>query len=69
MKKPPLINTKLKAEHKSDNAILAETPEVRAVEKDSKDERIRKQFAQDTLIHERVKCPVAAMVCCLMHQV
>ena len=68
MKKLPL-NNKLKAEHKSDNAVLMETPEVRTVEKDVQNERIRKQFAQDALIHQRIKCPVTAMVCCLMHQV
>ncbi len=68
MKKLP-SNTKLKAEHKSDNAVLMGTPELRAVEKDSKNERIKKQFTQDALIYQRVKCPIAAMVCCLMHQV
>ena len=68
MKKLPL-RSKLKAEHKSDNAVLMEAPAVGTVEKDSKDERIKKQFAQDALIYQRVKCPVAAMVCCLMHQV
>jgi hypothetical protein len=68
MKKPPL-NSKLKAEHKSDNAVLMGTPKVGTVEKNSENERIRKQFAQDALIHQRIKCPVTAMVCCLMHQV
>ena len=68
MKKLPL-RSKLKGEHKSDNAVLMGTAELRAVEEDSKNERIKKQFAQDALIHQRVKCPVAAMVCCLMHQV
>ncbi len=63
------LNTKLKAEHKSDNAVLTGPPEVRAIKKDSINERIRKQFAQDDLIYQRVKCSVAAMVCCLMHQV
>ena len=69
MKKPPLINNKLKAEHKSDDAVLMGTQEAGIMKKDSKNERIKKQFAQDALIHQRVKCPVAAMVCCLMHQV
>ncbi|WP_373551543.1 hypothetical protein [Haliscomenobacter sp.] len=68
MKKLPL-NNKLKAEHKSDNAVLMETPAARKVAKDNKDERIKKQFAQDALIYQRIKCPVAAMVCCLMYQV
>jgi hypothetical protein len=69
MKKLPL-NNKLKAEHKSDKAVLMEAPAVRTtVEKDSQEERIKKQFAQDALIHQRIKCPAAAMVCCLMHQV
>ena len=63
------LNNKLKAEHKSDKAVLMETPEVSTIDKDSKKERVKKQFAQDALIHQRVKCPVAAMVCCLMHQV
>lgn len=68
MKKLPL-NTKPKAEHKSDNAILMQAAAAKTVEKDRKEEYIKKQFAQDALIHQRVKCPVAAMVCCLMHQV
>ena len=68
MKKLPL-NDKLKAEHKSDDAVLMGTPKVRAIKKDSINERIKKQFAQDALIYQRIKCPVAAMVCCLMHQV
>jgi len=68
MKKLPL-NTKLKAEHMSDNAVLMGTPKVRTIKKASKDDWIKKQFAQDALIYQRVKCPVAAMVCCLMHQV
>lgn len=68
MKKRPL-NSKLKAEHKSDNAVLMGSSKVGTVEKNSENYRIKKQFAQDALIHERVKCPVAAMVCCLMHQV
>ena len=68
MKKLPL-NNKLKAEHKSDNAVLMETPEVRTVEKDVQNERIRKQFAQDDLIYQRVKCPAVAVACCLIDQV
>jgi hypothetical protein len=68
MKKLPL-NTKLKAEHKSEKAALMGTPEVRTVEKDSKNEWIKKQFAQDDIIHQRVKCPVVAMACCLLQVV
>jgi hypothetical protein len=64
------LNNKLKAEQKSNNAILMEAPAVRTtLEKDSKEEQIKKQFAQDALIHQRIKCPIAAMVCCLIHQV
>lgn len=68
MKKLPL-NNKPKAEHKSDDEMLMETQEVRTDESGSKNERSRKQFAQDALIHERVKCSVTAMVCCFIHQV
>lgn len=68
MKKLPL-NTKLKAERKSDNAVLTAPQEVEKVEKDSENEWIKKQFAQNALIYQRIKCPIAAMVCCLMHQV
>lgn len=68
MKKLPL-RTKLKAENKSCNAVLMEAPEISTVEKDRKNAHIKKQFAQDALIHQRIKCPVMAMVCCLMHQV
>ncbi len=63
------LNNRLKAEHKSDDADLTGTPEVRIIKKDRKNDWIKKQFAQDALIHHRIKCPVAAMVCCLMHQV
>lgn len=68
MKKLPL-NNNLKAAHKSDNEILKETQEVAKDEKGSKNEWIKKQFAQDGLIYQRIKCPVTAMVCCLIHQV
>ena len=68
MKKLPLRN-KLKGEHKSDNAVLMGTAALRAVEKDSKDERIKKPFAQDDLIYQRVKCPAVAVACCLIDQV
>ena len=68
MKKLPL-NKNLKAEHKSDNAILMRAQAAKPAGKDSQNERIKKQFAQDALIHQRIKCPVAAMVCCLIHQV
>ena len=68
MKKRPL-NTKLKAEQKSDDTVLMSAQEAGAIKKDSINERIKKQFAQDALIYQRIKCPVAAMVCCLMHQV
>ncbi len=63
------LNNKLKAEQKSDKAVLMEAPAVRTTsEEDSKEERIKKQFAQDALIYQRIKCPVAAMVCCLICQ-
>ena len=67
--KKVILNKKPKAEHKSDETILMGTQEAGAVKEESKTERIKKQFAQDALIHERIKCPVVAMVCCLMHQV
>ena len=63
------LNNKLKAEHKSDKVVLMGPPEVRAIKKDSINERIRKQFTQDALIYQRIKCPIAAMACCLMRQV
>jgi hypothetical protein len=68
MKKPHL-NNKLKAEHKSDDAILMETHKAGTAKENSKNERIKKQFAQGALVHQRIKCPVAAMVCCLIQQV
>lgn len=68
MTKLPL-NKRIKAEHKSDNSVLMEKPEAETVKEAIKNERIKKQFAQDALIHKRIKCPVAAMACCLMHQV
>lgn len=68
MKKLPL-NNKLNAEQKSDKTVLTETPKVITIKKGRKNDHIKKHFAQDALIHERVKCPVTAMVCCLMHQV
>ena len=65
-----ILNKNLKAEQKSDNAILMKARAARTTEeKDGKDERIKKQFAQDALIYQRIKCPVAAMVCCLICQV
>ena len=63
------LNNRLKGEHKSDKAVLMRASKSRTIQKNSEDERIKKQFAQDALIYQRVKCPVAAMVCCLMHQV
>lgn len=68
MKKHPL-NKKLSAEHQSDEAVLMGGAAIRTVDKITKNECIKKQFAQDALIHQRVKCPVMAMVCCLIHQV
>lgn len=68
MKKRPL-NNKLKAEHKSDEAVLMGRQEAGTVKEESKIERIKKQFAHDELIYERIKCPIAAMACCLIHQV
>ncbi len=68
MKKRPLNKT-LKAEHKSDDTVLMDAQEARTVKEVSKNEWIKKQFAQDTLIYERVKCPIAAMVFCSLHRV
>jgi hypothetical protein len=67
--KKVILNNNPKAEHKSDEAVLMGAQEARKVKEDSKDERIKKQLAEDALIHERIKCPVAAMACCLMHRV
>lgn len=63
------LNNKLQAEHKSDNSVLMEKPEARTVKEVRQNERIKKQFAQDDLIYQRVKRPVMAMACCLIHQV
>lgn len=68
MKKRPLYN-KLKAKHKCDNVVLKELPTVGAVEEDLKNQRIKKQFAQDALIYQRMKCPFMALACCLIYQV
>lgn len=42
------------------------TQEAGTVKEDRKNEWIKKQFAQDALIYERLKCPIAAMSLCLM---
>ena len=68
MKKLPL-NIKLKAEHQPDEAVLMRASKLRKVAKDRENDCIKKQFAQEALIHQRLKCPVMAMACCLMHQV
>ncbi|MBK9492127.1 MAG: hypothetical protein IPO07_27505 [Haliscomenobacter sp.] len=52
------LNKKLKADHQSDEAVWMGAPDVSTVEKDTKNERFKKQFAQDVLIHERIKYPV-----------
>jgi len=67
--KKVILTPKNKAEHKSDQAIWVGTQEVGTIEEALKNDYIKKQFAQDARIHQRVKCPVMAMVCCLMHQV
>jgi hypothetical protein len=68
MKKRPL-NNKLKAEHKSDEAVLMGTQEAGTIKEESKNEWIKTQFAKDAFIYERIKCPIAAMGFCLMHRV
>jgi hypothetical protein len=64
-----VLNNNPKAEHKSDDTVLMGAQEAGMVNEDRKNEWLKKQFAQDALIHQRVKCPVAAMVFCLMHRV
>ncbi len=68
MKKRPL-NTKPKAEHKSDEAVLMEKPEAGTLKEIRKNESIKKQFAQNAIIYERIKCPIAAIACCFIHQI
>lgn len=68
MKKASL-NTKLKLEHRPERTVLRAIQKAASFEKSYEDDRIKRQFAQDALIYQQIKCRVAAMVCCLIHQV
>lgn len=68
MKKSPLNKT-LKAEHKSDETVLIGAQEAGTVKEVCKNESIKKQFAQNALIYERIKCPIAAIACSFIHQI
>jgi hypothetical protein len=68
MKKPPL-NKQLKAERKSDETVLIGAQEAGTVKEVCKNESIKKQFAQNALIYERIKCPIAAIACSFIHQI
>lgn len=68
MKKASL-NTKLKVENRPERTILRGMQNTASVEKNCEDDRLKRQFAQDAIVYQRIKCPVAAMVCCLIHQV
>ena len=68
MKKLPL-NKKLNEEQKPGELVSIETAAANLEEKDTKNEYIKEQFAQQERIYQRMKNPVTAMAFCLIFRV